>query len=268
MPTTTQAASSMLARLGLACVLMTAAGAATAQHEAPATDTQTVAPADLPDGFSLLEKHIEAVGGKEAVKKVERLRMNGTFTITAMGMTGDLLIQLEAPGKMAVVVELPGMGQIDQGTDGEVAWQSTMPGAPAQIVEGEPAEALKDQARFTDEYTPRETYESAVTIGKELFEDQMVYRVETKKKRTEAVSQSLYSVDTGLLLAEMKKSSPDAENFDLVTVMSDYRKVGDLVLMPHKMTASTPQFDQVIEMSAIEINPEFEAGTFDTPGSF
>ncbi len=258
----------ILARLGLACVLMTAAGAATAQHEAPATETKPAVAADLPDGYSLLEKHIEAVGGKDAVKKVKSLRMNGTFAIAAVNMKGDLLIQLEAPAKMAVVVDLPGMGEVLQGSDGEVAWQSTMPGAPAQIVEGKPAEALIDQARFTDEYTPRETYESAVTVGKELFENQMSYRVEIKKKRTGAVSQALYSVDTGLLLAEMKKSSPDVEKFDLITVMSDYRKVGDLVLMPHKMTASTPQFDQVIEMATIEVNPEFEPGTFDTPGSF
>ncbi len=258
--------------LSMAGLMLASTGTALAQDGVtPAEVTkpiEAVATENLPDGFELFEKHIEAVGGQKAVDKIQAIRMNATFKMPAVGMTGDLLIQLKAPSLLAVVVELPGMGNIIQGADGEQAWASLGPGAPAMIVEGPQAEALIDQARFRDEYTPRKAYESAKTIGKELFNDEMVYTVELVKKDSEITTLGLFSVASGLRVAEKSKSDQDSDTYDLVTAMSDYRKVDDLVLFAHKLTVKTAQFDQIIEMNKIEINPEFEAGTFDAPGSF
>lgn len=258
--------------LSMAGLMLTSVGTALAQDGTMPAEvtkpTETVAAENLPDGFDLLEKHIEAVGGQEAVDKVKAVRMNATFKMPAMGMTGDLLIQLKGPSQMAVVVELPGMGEIHQGADGEQAWASPAPGIPAMIVEGPQAQALIDQARFRDEYTPRKSYESAKTIGQEMFNDEMVYTVELVKKDSDITTLGLFSVASGLRVAEKSKSTPESDTYDLVTAMGDYRKVDDLVLFAHKMTVTTPQFDQIIEMNKIEINPEFEDGTFDAPGSF
>lgn len=260
--------------LSVAGLMLASAGAASAQDavmpdkvkEKVTEASESVADANLPDGFELLEKHVKAIGGIEAAKKIEAIRMNATFEMPAMGMSGDLLIQLKGSEKMAVVVELPGMGTIYQGADGEQAWASPAPGMPAVIVEGPQAQALKDQARFRDDYTPREAYASAKTLDKEMFDDEMVYRVELVKKDSDVVTQALFSVDSGLRVADIAKSSPASKVFDLVTKTGDYRKVDDLILFAHKLTVATPQFDQVITINKVEFNPEFEDGTFDPPG--
>ena len=256
------------------CSLLTGAGVAHAQtsEQAPATEAVQTAAAALPDGFELFEKFIDVVGGKATLDKIETMRINGLVPIPGMG-EADLLIEMAAPAKMAVVVELPNnFGVIEQGTDGDVAWQSAMPNAPAQVVEGPQADMLKGQARFRDEYQPRKTYASAKTLGKETFEGAEVYRVELTRNDDGTVSNGLFSVETGLRVADLLKTTPEAATFDMTVKIGDYRevKMGDegTVLVAHEIVSSSPMGSQTITFTNVQINPEIEDGTFDPPGSF
>ncbi len=255
-----------------ACSVLMVASPALAQAEAPATETAATASADLPDGFEILENYLDALGSREALDAIKTMRINGLLPLPGMG-EADLLIEMEAPAKMAVVVELPNdFGVIEQGTDGEVAWQSAMPNAPAQIVRGPQADQLKSQARFRDEYEPRQTYSSAKTLGKETFEGTEVYRVELTRNDNGTVSQGLFSVETGLRVAELLKSTPASPTFDMSVRPGDYRKVAvgekGEVLVAHEITSISPMGSQKIQFTNVQINPEIEAGTFDPPGSF
>ena len=251
-----------------AAVLAFAGVSATAQTESQ-TETQPAeasAPAEnLPDGFSVLEKHIEASGGAEAGLALEGFRMSGSFTMPAMGMNASITISFQDPSKQVIEVNLGAMGSVIQGTDGTVAWASPQPGMEPSIVEGPEAETLLAQGRFKDRYTPRELYTEATTVGTEEHDGEKYYRVElTDKDGQETVG--LYSVRTGLQHKEMTRIAPNAPTFASEVTFTDYRSVGGMTF-PFKMLISQGPMEQVVQFTEIEVNPDFADGTFDPPGS-
>jgi hypothetical protein len=77
----------------------------------------------LPTVDQVLEKYITAAGGREAMEKVTSRVSTGTFEIPDMGLTGPVTISEKAPNKSLTVIELGGMGQVRDGSDGTVAWE-------------------------------------------------------------------------------------------------------------------------------------------------
>ena len=75
-----------------ALVLAGCASAGLAQAEDAPVRTPEVTAAT--DGFALLEKQVEAAGGREAGEALKGLRMEGSFAMPAMNLTGPLTIDV------------------------------------------------------------------------------------------------------------------------------------------------------------------------------
>ncbi|MEM8756523.1 MAG: hypothetical protein AAGF47_01920 [Planctomycetota bacterium] len=248
----------------LAALLMTA-GTASAQMGGapvqPAEDTASQPAADLPDGFAVLEKHIEATGGAEAGLALQGLRMAGSFSMPAMGMSGEITINMKAPKSQVMQISLGAFGSIVQGTNGEVAWAS-QPGMPAAVMSGPEAEQMIEQADFYGRFKPREQYTSATTTGTEDIDGVTHFRVESVSKNG-STSTGLYHAETGLQHSETTTDA--AGNVASQITFLDYREVGELV-MPFKMQITQGPMAQEIEFTEITPDPEFDPGLFTPPG--
>src|ERR1700742_125021 len=82
----------------------------------------TAAPDDLPKGESILDKYVEVTGGKAAYAKIHREISTGTMTLGAMGIKGQLTAYQAEPNKQLVEINIEGVGKIQEGTNGDVAW--------------------------------------------------------------------------------------------------------------------------------------------------
>lgn len=222
---------------------------------------------NLPDGFEILEKHVEAIGGEESWKKHKGVRMVGTFDMPAFGLTGDVLINMQAPNKRAMVINVEGMGEIKQGTNGVVAWNTQMPGTPPTILEGEDAEDEIKEADFYGDVYPRKKYASAETVGEFTLDDKKVYKVKLETTDGDHL-EAMFDIETGLMLRQSFKSSEDDTSFSTETLFKSYEDLGDGVMMANVLEIVTPQFTQTITMTEIELDPEFDSTTFDPPGAF
>jgi len=80
---------------------------------APAAAQETISPDEL------IEKHIAALGGREALEKVKSMVMTGSFELPAMGASGTINVYAKAPNKRVAVINVDGFGEIYQGFDGE-----------------------------------------------------------------------------------------------------------------------------------------------------
>ena len=89
-----------------------------AGQERPA---QTVTPSET-TVEQVLQRYIQACGGKEALERVTSRISRGTVEIPAAGVRGTFESYAQAPNKVAVTIELPGLGTIQEGFDGAVAW--------------------------------------------------------------------------------------------------------------------------------------------------
>jgi hypothetical protein len=234
-----------------------------AQDGAPASAPESAPAASLPEGFSVLERHVEAIGGKELGMKLDGFRMVGALAMPAMGMSGTISIDAQAPSSQLLEVNITGVGIIVNGTNGEKAWATQAPGQPPQLIEGPQAETMMQNANFRSRYDPRTTYTSATTVATEELEGEACYRVELVSA-TGVESVGLFSVETGLQRKEMTRSAPGATVFTQEVIYSDYREVGGLKF-PFRMSIVAQGFAQELTFESIEVDPEFAAGTFDAP---
>lgn len=234
-------------------------GQATASKPAAAASAQ-----DLPKAEQLLEKYIEAIGGKEALSKIKSLKATGSINIPQAGITGDMEM-MQADGKMLMVMEMPGVGKQTVGFNGEVAWQDSDLTGP-QLMEGAMVEDLKFQAKI-DGYSDAAAYfDSMETVGQESFAGEDAYKVVAKKKGSPDKTM-FFSKKSGLIIGSEGEQDSGFGVMKITTITSGYKKVGDL-LMSHTVEQKLPNGMAVeITMSQIELNPDVPASKFELPES-
>ncbi len=255
---TTRMAAAFLLTAGLSLPALAQAEATASGAAQPAE-----AAADLPDGFEILERHVEAIGGAEAGKKLEGLRMTGTMAMPAMGMNGTIIVSGAPPAKQLLEISITGFGNMVQGTDGERAWAS-QPGGQPVIVPDAQAQDMIESADFHARYSPRERYESATTTGTEDLGGTECYVVElVSVGGTESIG--YYNIETGLQHAEKTRTAPGSDTFGNEVTFLDYKEF-DGMKFPTKLMLTQQGFQQELTFETVELNPEFDAGTFDAPG--
>jgi zinc protease len=221
-----------------------------------------VSAADLPKGEALLDKYIEATGGKAAYAKIHSDMTTGTMEFKAMGLKGKVTTYAAEPDKKYSEVVLGGIGKMQEGVNDGVAWSLSSMQGP-HIKEGdERAESLL-QAKFNSDLNWRDQFKSAETVGVETVEGKECYKVVLTPK-TGSPSTRWFDKDTNLLvkLSMTAKSAMGEVQSD--SVVSEYRKEGE-VLMPHKIISKVATMELVMTIEAVQHNPEIPKDRFDIP---
>jgi len=103
-------------------VIATLSVAAFAQggSQKPAADAKPAA--GLPTADQIVEKYVQAIGGKAAIEKQTSRVSKGTFDLPAFGASGTAEIYEKAPNKNASIINIAGFGVVQEGYDGKTAW--------------------------------------------------------------------------------------------------------------------------------------------------
>jgi len=212
--------------------------------------------AELPSGESILDKYIEAVGGKEAFKKVKNVVSKGI--VAGTGMSGNLTTYRATPNLFVFVmeIEVPTAGKILQGFDGKNGWGVT-PRGP-QVMSDKETNDMKNQNVFTEDW--RAMYSKVETLGLEIIDGEECYKVAMTPKAGSALT-NFYSKKTGLLLRSDVSDGRTVVQF----CNKDYRKV-DGMMFPLQTTIAPGGMVMVtMTFSEIKINADIPATTFDPP---
>lgn len=253
---------STLAALGLAASTG-AVYAQPAQPEAPAT--KVVAESNLPDGWTVLDRAVEAGGGVDNIMKVKNFVAKGSFTMPAMGVNGTITRTQAAPNKMHMYIDLGGMGAVIQATNGKSAWMLQPGMQEPMVLEGEQAQEMIQNAGFYDRAAPRDEYESAEVVGVENVNDTPCYRLNLKSKAGKTTV-AFYSVESGHQLKNMSRSNPASEAFDVVIELSDFREVDGLVhAFTLKQKVQSNEF--TIQFESYEHDTEIDDSVFSPPAA-
>ncbi|HED54836.1 MAG TPA: hypothetical protein ENJ00_11655 [Phycisphaerales bacterium] len=250
--------------LSLALISTLFAGPGLAQDTSTGSPSTATATADLPDGFEVLNRYIKAIGGEEAYRKHTSEQLKGSFTLPAMGVEGTIHIRRLAPASSLLNIELDGLGSVVQGSDGDVAWMA-QPGQQPRIVEDELADQIIHEANFYALVEPHSMYDSAETLGIEMYDGVECYIV--KLETTWGQHRiALFEVESGL---HRKMAIFDTDNPEMpsnVIEYDNYREVGG-IMRPFQLTITNAGMEQVIEFDSIEFDVTFDPGTFDRPGT-
>src|SRR5262249_33494682 len=135
------------------------------------------APAEaLPTADVILDKYVEATGGKGAYERVHTEKWTGTFEFVGKGVKGAVTAFRSRPKKSVNLVELEGIGNIQDGTDGETAWTLSSLQGP-RIKQGDERAVTMREALLRAPVEWRKLYKNAETTGVENVDDQACYKV-------------------------------------------------------------------------------------------
>jgi hypothetical protein len=217
--------------------------------------------ADLPSGESLLQRSLDRSGGAAAFAKIKNAVMTGTVDMVGHNLSGPMSIY-QSGDKSYTVIELPGIGKVEEGFDGKVAWEmSALQGA--RIKDGEEQAAVKRASKITLLGSWRDYYTAARTVGSEDVEGKPAWKVELTP--TEGKPELFYFDRGSALLVRIAMTVPTALGEISVDMgLSDYRLV-DGIQTPFAMTQKAMSQVLAMRFDKIVYNAEIAPDRFDLP---
>jgi len=218
----------------------------------------------------ILEKHYEALGGKDALAKVESMKATGKYTMSMGGNNMEfpfVMTMVDADDKIKVRIDSNFQGQsMVQAYDGEKGWRiMPMMGPDPQDMSEEEAKAFSDQmAMFGDLYGWEEKGHKLEYKGVEDVEgtETHVIQVTTAddRERTVFLDSEYYLPIKSKMTTNMMGQEIEVEAFS-----SDYKKVGDLMVAHATVTSMGPGGQMEIKLEEVLLNPEVEDKIFQKP---
>jgi outer membrane lipoprotein-sorting protein len=218
-------------------------------------------------GAALMDKFVEATGGKAAYAMIKSRIVKAEATMPGQGMTGKMEVYAASPDKFRATVEMPG-GKLERGSDGKTVWISH-PAFGAQILEGaDRVSAIREstQDRFGQW---RNIFQKADYVGNEDVDGtQCAKIVLTLKPIDPKVEESPVTVfiapDSHLIAKWSTEMTTSSGNAEVDVLLSDYKKVGE-VLVPHQMKVSSRGLEQSVKVEEMVFNKDIPADKFALP---
>jgi hypothetical protein len=252
--------SSGLAAVGLAAVvsagsaLLAQAPQAPAPPKAAPAAPAAKAPAQavgLPSARSIINSHIEAMGGRKAILAHTSSHATGTMTVAGAGITGVLDVYSAKPNKSLVKINLGGIGDILEGFDGTYGW-SLQPMTGPRLAEGKELQERKFDSDFYSDLHQEGRYASMTTVEKTVFEGRPCYKV-SLVRQTGGEDIDFYDVETGLKAGALVTRETPMGPMTVTQVQSDYKKFGGL-LVPTTLKQTAMGAEQVMKITSIEFD--------------
>ncbi|MBX3360887.1 MAG: hypothetical protein KF705_05510 [Phycisphaeraceae bacterium] len=210
----------------------------------------------LPEAASLFDRHVQGIGGIDAVRRHTSLKFTGTIKIPAMKYTAFTTIWQVAPASFAMYTEPPGGQRGEVYCDGTHAWEM-MP-----LPDGSIRAVLYTDSRWTDtvysasfygdaDYASR--YSKVQTVELVDFNGSPAYKVFAEA----TVGKQLFlffDERSGLIVGSHTVQNEGGQTIPVIMIYDAYREV-DGVKYITGVTQRTPGGDVIISYRAIEANP-------------
>jgi hypothetical protein len=217
---------------------------------APKTDTAKPAPpAALPSARSLVDRHLAAIGGREAVLSHSSTRATGSFSVASAGMSGGLEVFAAKPDKSIVRIKIAGVGEIVEAFNGKHGW-TTSPMTGPMLLEGKQLDEKRFDADYYSDLHDASRYESMTTVELTEFDNRPCYKVRLVRKNA-SEDFEFYDVKTGLKAGRIATRETPMGTVTGTSVETDYKKFGKL-LLPTTVKNRLMGVEQVITIETVE----------------
>ena len=217
---------------------------------------------DLPKGEVILDKYVEATGGKAAHEKLHNRVVKGTFEMPAMGMKAAMTGYSAEPNKSYFLMESDALGKIEEGTNGDVAW-ATAPMTGPRCKEGaDKARALRDADLHAD-VNWRKHFKEAKCVGVEDIDGRPCYKVVMTPSEGEPLT-CYYDKQSHLLSKVDVTFEGPMGKMPIEVFSTDYKKV-DGILMSHTTRVKVMGQERVLKIESIQHNVDIPADRFKLP---
>lgn len=236
----------------------------------PLCGTPLAAQDGEPTAEELIEKNLEAKGGREALESVESARITGTMNMG--GMEAPFVYQWKAPDKVRIEFTLQGMTGV-QAYDGETGWMLMpfMGKTEPEKMSTEDAAMIKEDADFRGPlFDPESKGWSVEYAGEVEVEGTPAYRLDLTKESGESTTLFL-DKEYYLEIKQENQRTVRGQEVETETAIGDYKEVGGL-LLPHShdmknSMAPEGQGSQSMTFDQVELNVDIPDERFAMPES-
>lgn len=214
----------------------------------------------------IVEKNIQARGGRDKIKAVQTVRMTGTMKI-GPGMEAPFTLEMARPSKARMEFTLQGMTAV-QAYDGKNGW-ALMPFLGKKDPEPMAAEDLSQMESQSDLDGALVDYKDkghqVEYLGKADLEGTPVHKLKVTLKNGKVVTYYL-DAEHFLELKTESRNKIQGQEVETETLVGDYKEVGG-VLFAHSMESKIKGGPTAMAMNIakIEVNPEVPASRFEMP---
>lgn len=229
----------------------------------PAPDAAPKAPYDGPSAKEIIEKSIEACGGRAAYEKITNRVTIGAMEIPMQGLKGQMSMTQAAPNKMLMKFDMGGFGSQTQGTDGDIVWSvDTMQGA--RILEGDERKNLLQQAMLNAELKWEEIYTDAKAEAVEEVNGSPAYLVTMIGPDGQKIS-NYYDKASGMLVKTATMAKTPMGEIPMDSQYFDYREIGGIKLAHRTVITSAMGMQIIMTLDSVKVNEDLPPDTFAIP---
>jgi hypothetical protein len=230
--------------------------------QAPA---KTTASAALPDARMLIDKHIKAIGGREAILAHTSMHGTGTVSVPKEGMNGQVELFGAAPNLQLIKITVGGIGEISEGFDGKHGWSLNPMTGPTLKV-GKELDQVKLDADFYSDLRDPKTFPEVKTVDKVTFDGRPCYKV-SLKRIDGSEDFDYYDAATGLRAGVEGTRETQMGAITQVSVESGYKTFGKLMQPTELVTTTKPvSVEQRITLETVEYDT-LGPSTFEPPAA-
>jgi hypothetical protein len=218
--------------------------AQSADQASPKTPAST-----LPSARQVIDRFVQAIGGREAVMKHASRRAVGTFSMPAQGITGTIDVVAARPDRLLLKISVPGLGEIQTGHDGTIGWLINPMTGP-MLLEGKQLDQLRADAEFDAPLHDPSRYKSLETLERVEFEGRPAYKLRVVRVSGDE-DVEFYDVETGLQLGSVISRESPMGPIKATNVLADYKAFDGLKIATRQIQRSMGT-EQVITIAAVE----------------
>jgi hypothetical protein len=251
----------LAAVLAISSIALPAASAQDRLPGIPAYANGGQAASAQPTLDQVLDKYVQAIGGREAIEKLTTRSMKGSVENPSTGETGSIEVYRKAPDKEVSTINIPSNGPSTRGYDGKVGW-TLDPDSGVSDMGATDLAAMKLEAEFHREIRLKDLFPKMTLAGTAKVGDREAYIVDAPQ--AEGTEKLYFDVQSGLLLRDDVPAETDGGRTTIESSFEDYRAVGG-VKLPYVIRQTSPDFDLVIKYAEIKHDVPIDDGKFQKP---
>ena len=210
----------------------------------------------------ILDKYVEALGGRAAIEKIKSSRVKGTVEIPAAGVAGTVEFLRKAPNMVLTSVTVNDSVVGRTAFDGNAGWSENIRDG-VKALTGEDLIDARTQADFYISVRLRQLYPKMVLDGLEKDGDSEAYVIEATPENGRPVTFH-FDKSSGLLVRTDSVVVNQEGQSHSTVYFADYRDV-DGVKTPCLIRGVTPLSTIIFKLTDIRNNIEIDGSKFVMP---
>jgi hypothetical protein len=203
-----------------------------------------------PSAQELLTRHITATGGEKAWEAKTMISSKGSIEIPAAGLKGAMDMQAMAPDSIAIVMDIPGMGQSRSGFNGTVGWTIDPMRGPS-LMDAKQIADLKRDGNFRRDLDLMRKPGNSEVLGLVEFETRPCWQVKIATATPDATpTNNFYDKETGLMAGMTMMAATPMGSIPVTLLTSEYKDFAD-VKLPVRTTTKVMGQMQVMTIESV-----------------